>query len=83
MEHVKMAEHHLEQEEDPMLFEAIKAAGQYLDHLNVHDLRYLTKDQLLMFTSIVISKFAEASAEFFTNNRKTAEAEDLNDEIPF
>lgn len=75
-----MAEHHLEQEEDPLLFEAIKSAGQYLDRLNVHDLRYLTHDQLLMFASIVIAKFAEVNAEFFTNNRKEQE---LDDEIPF
>ena len=80
-EHVKeMAEHHLEQEEDGMLWEATVAACQYLDRLELHDMRYLSREQLLMFTSIVISKFAEVNAEFFTNNRKTSE---LNDEIPF
>ena len=85
MEHVKeMSNHHLEQEEDGMLWEATTAACQYLDHLNLHDMRYLTKEQLLMFTSIVISKYAEVNAEFFTNNRrKAAEAADLDDEIPF
>ena len=75
-----MADHHLEQEEDGMLWEATVAACQYLDRLELHDMRYLSREQLLMFTSIVISKFAEVNADFFTNNRKTAE---LNDEIPF
>ena len=75
-----MADHHLEQEEDGMLWEATVAACQYRARIELHDMRYLSREQLLMFTSIVISKFAEVNADFFTNNRKTA---DLDDEIPF
>jgi hypothetical protein len=88
--------HHLEQDEDAPLWEAVKAAGQYLDNIEVFDLRYLTKGQLMMFGSIVIAKFAENRAEWFENRRhlddtfqkdierdaKGSKPGELNDEIP-
>ena len=69
-----MTGHRLEQDEDVPLWEAVKAAGQYLDSISKHDLRTLTKVELLMMGSIVISKFAEEQS-----NRHN----DLNDDIPF
>jgi len=64
-----MADHKLESDEDEPLWEAVKAAGQYLDELQRFDLRHLTRDQLMMFGSIVISKYAEARADWFENRR--------------
>jgi hypothetical protein len=79
-----MTGHHLEAEEDIPLWEAIKKAGAYLDHIEKHDLRYLSKDELLMFGSIVISGFAEHRAEWFQNRRHPDDKPALlNDEIPF
>jgi hypothetical protein len=92
-----MTGHHLEQDEDAPLWEAIKKAGAYLDSIEQHDLRHLTKDQLLMFGSIIISKFAEQRAEWFENRRhpddsfekdfsldaKGSRPGELDDEIPF
>ena len=68
-----MSSHTLEQDEDAALFEAAKAAGQYLDSLQVYDLRYLSKAKLLMFTSIIVAKFAETNPKY----------DPLDDEIPF
>ena len=76
-----MSSHTLEQDEDAALFEAAKAAGQYLDSLQVYDLRYLDKGKLLMFASIIISKFAEHKKDYFTNTKNTEDP--FNDEIPF
>ena len=78
MEHVEMSTHRLEQEEDAPLWEAIKMAGAYLDDLGQHDLRYLKKDHLMMFASIVISAFAEQRAEYFESRRHPDDKE-----IPF
>ena len=69
----KLSSHTLEQDEDAALFEAAKAAGQYLDSLQVYDLRYLSKAKLLMFTSIIVAKFAETNPKY----------DPLDDEIPF
>jgi hypothetical protein len=69
MEHVEMSTHHLEQEEDAPLWEAVKKAGAYLDSIGQHDLRYLKKDRLMMFASIIISAFAEQRAEYFESQR--------------
>jgi len=68
-----LSSHTLEQDEDAALFEAAKAAGQYLDSLQVYDLRYLSKAKLLMFTSIIVAKFAETNPKY----------DPLDDEIPF
>ncbi len=59
-----------EQEEDPLLFEAIKTAGEYLESLEIYDLRYLDKEKLLMFTAIIVGKFAEEKRGYFENKRK-------------
>ena len=78
--------HKLEEDEDAPLFEAVKAAGQYLDSLKVYDLRYLSKAQLMMMGSIVISKFAEERAGWFENKRHPDDKMpglDFDDEIPF
>ena len=84
MEHVEMSAHHLEQEEDAPLWEAIKKAGTYLDSIEQHDLRYLKKDNLLMFASIIISAFAEQRAEYFESQRHPDDNKlPLDDEIPF
>ena len=80
-----MTGHHLEQDEDIPLWEAIKKAGQYLDSINQHDLRHLPKDKLLMFGSIIISAFAEERAEYFEKKRHPNDKglNELNDDIPF
>jgi len=70
-----MTGHRLEQDEEAPLWEAVKAAGQYLDSISKHDLRTLSKVELLMMGSIVISKFAEEQSKRLSN--------DLNDDIPF
>ena len=57
------------------LWEAVVAAGQYLDSISKHDLRTLSKVELLMMGSIVISKFAEERPKRLSN--------DINDDIPF
>lgn len=86
-EHVEMSDHHLEQEEDAPLWEAIKKAGAYLDSINQHDLRVLKKEQLMMFGSIIISQFACERAEYFESRRhrddKGSLPGGLDDEIPF
>ena len=51
------------------------AAGLYLDSISKHDLRTLSKVELLMMGSIVISKFAEEQSKRLSN--------DINDDIPF
>ncbi len=82
MEHLKqMTDQHLENEETPLLWEAIVAACQYLDHLEVHDMRHLTKGQLVMFASIVISKFAEVHSDYAKT--KQTQLDLIDDEIPF
>ncbi len=83
-----MTTHHLEDDEEAPLWDALKAAGAYLDSLEVHDLRYLTRDQLLLFGSIVIARYAEQRAEWFDNRRHPDDRiggriEELDDEIPF
>tara|TARA_R100001244_G_scaffold41976_1_gene38006 strand:- start:6442 stop:6702 length:261 start_codon:yes stop_codon:yes gene_type:complete len=85
-----MTGHHLEQDEDAPLWEAVKKAGAYLDSINQHDLRALDKGQLMMFGSIIISAFAENRASWFENQRhpddnfrKDFGLEPLDDEIPF
>lgn len=78
--------HKLEDDEDAPLFEAVKAAGQYLDSLKIYDLRYLSKAQLMMMGSIVISRFAEQRAGWFENKRHPDDKMpglDFDDEIPF
>ena len=57
------------------LWAAVVAAGQYLDSISKHDLRTLSKVELLMMGSIVISKFAEERSKRLNN--------DINDDIPF
>lgn len=68
-------------EEDLALFEAAKAGGTYLDQLNVYDLRYLNKGQLILFISVIISKFAEHKPRHFDNKNELIQV--LTDEIPF
>tara|TARA_Y100001951_G_C11133921_1_gene179754 strand:+ start:249 stop:452 length:204 start_codon:yes stop_codon:yes gene_type:complete len=63
----------IEKNENAPLWEATKTACQYLDSLNEHDLRRLTKEKLIMFSSIIVGKFAE----------ERAKQVDLNDDIPF
>jgi len=77
-----MSDHHLENEETPLLWEAIVSACQYLDYLELHDMRHLNKVQLTMFASIVISKFSEVHSDYFANKKKTQLGDD-DDEIPF
>ena len=64
-----MAGNSLEEDEQAPLWEAVKGAGQYLDQLGIHDLRYLNKDQLLHFGSVIIAGFAENRTEWFDNKR--------------
>jgi hypothetical protein len=79
-----MSKHHLEQEEDAPLWEAVKKAGEYLDSISQHDLRYLKKEHLLMFASIIVSKFACERAEYFESKRHPDDNKlPLDDEIPF
>jgi hypothetical protein len=73
-----MTGHRLEQEEDVPLWEAVKAAGQYLDNISKHDLRTLSRTELLLMGSIIISTFAEERAGWFQNTDN-----ELNDDIPF
>ena len=70
-----MTGHRLEQDEDAPLWEAVVAAGQYLDSISKHDLRTLSKVELLMMGSVIISKFAEERSKRLSN--------DINDDIPF
>lgn len=55
-----MSGHGLEDHETEALFDSAKAGGEYLDSLAIYDLRYLDKNKLLMFASVIISKYAEA-----------------------
>jgi|TARA_Y100000310_G_C20571626_1_gene758342 hypothetical protein len=64
-----MTDHRLEDDESVPLWEACRTAGQYLDSIKVHDIRYLNRDQLMMLGSIIISTFAEQRAEWFENRR--------------
>jgi hypothetical protein len=75
--------HKLEDHEEAPLWEAVKAAGEYLDSLGVHDLRRLTKGQLLMFGSIIISRFAEQRTKDGGSFAEDFGIGELNDEIPF
>ena len=52
-----------------------------MDHLEVHDMRHLTKGQLVMFASIVISKFAEVHSDYAKT--KQTQLDLIDDEIPF
>jgi len=72
-----MSSHSIEQDEDIALFEAIKAGGEYLDSLNVHDLRYLDRGKLLLFTAHIISRYAAVKPDFMRD------AGTFDDEIPF
>ena len=80
MDHMKkMSDEHFQNEEDPLLFASITQACKYLDELQIHDMRYLNKQQLLMFSAIVISKYAELEKNYL----KKTEQNNLDDEIPF
>jgi hypothetical protein len=79
-----MTGQHLEQDEDVPLWEAVKKAGQYLDSIGQHDMRYLTKQQLLMFSSKIVSAFAEQRADWFERQRHPDDKMAiLDDDIPF
>lgn len=72
-----MSGHALEEHETAALFDSAKAGGEYLDSLNLYDLRYLDKPKLLMFASIIIAEYASARI------KHTPERTNMDDEIPF